>query len=55
MKPNNQIFHTNFPEDKMTESVKLADYRGNPSEAHLHQFEKYARGALANHDNNDPL
>ena len=44
MKGNNQIFHNNFPEDKMTESVKLANYRGSAHEGHLQHFEKYAGG-----------
>ena len=43
MKNNNPNFFTNFTEEKMTESVKLADYRGTQQqEAHHQQFEKYA-------------
>lgn len=54
MKGNNQIFHNNFPEDKMTESIKLANYRGSAHESHLQHFEKYAAGGV-NEDNNDQI
>lgn len=52
MKPNNPNFFTNFSEDKMTESVKLADYRNSAHDGHFQQFEKYAAG---NQDSPEPL
>ena len=48
MKPNNQNFGSNFSEN-MTESVKLADYMANESEANIHNtFMKYAGGGRNN-------
>lgn len=38
---SNPNFFSNFSEDKMTESVKLADYRSSSHEGHQHAFEKY--------------
>lgn len=52
MKSTNPNFFSNFSEEKMTESVKLADYRASAHDGHLQQFEKYAAGG-ANHDNTD--
>lgn len=48
MKPTNQNFGSNFSEN-MTESVKLADYMANESEANIHNtFMKYAAGGRNN-------
>lgn len=51
MKPTNQNFGSNFSNDNMTESVKLADFAGSDHEANTRkQFMKYAQGGRDQYD-----
>lgn len=51
MKPTNPNFGSNFSNDNMAESVKLADYTGSDHEANVRkQFMKYATGGKEQYD-----
>lgn len=51
MKPTNPNFGSNFSNDNMAESVKLADYTGSDHEVSTRkQFMKYAMGGREQYD-----
>lgn len=51
MKPTNPNFGSNFSNDNMAESVKLADYTGSDHEVNVRkQFMKYATGGKQHYD-----